>query len=171
MSSCMHPQVVGPSMHPNVVSPCCESPLCRANQEHVRQSRLDCGLGFQVTAPQSFKVVPSSLGSGEQAQSAQRARRTMRAPAGMTHRLRAHRICVQHPQVMSPACTIGRANSEHIRQSRPDSGLGFQAKVPQSFKVVPSSLGSGKHAQSASRARHTTHAPAGNTHRLCAHRL
>jgi len=31
----------------------------------------------------------------------------------------------------------------HIRQSRPDSGLGFQAKVLENFQVVPSSLGSG----------------------------
>ena len=30
-----------------------------------------------------------------------------------------------------------------IRQSRPDSGLGFQAKVPKTFYLVPSSLGSG----------------------------
>ena len=32
---------------------------------------------------------------------------------------------------------------EHIRQSRPDSGPGFQAKVLKPFKGVPSSLGSG----------------------------
>ena len=31
----------------------------------------------------------------------------------------------------------------HIRQSRPGSGLGFQAKVHKAFKVVPFSLGSG----------------------------
>ena len=36
-----------------------------------------------------------------------------------------------------------RANMEHIRQSRPDSGLGFQVKVRKTFQVVPSSLGSG----------------------------
>ena len=29
----------------------------------------------------------------------------------------------------------------HVRQSRPDSGLGFQVKVPKTFQVVPSSLG------------------------------
>ena len=29
----------------------------------------------------------------------------------------------------------------HIRQSRPDSGLGFQVKVFKPFSVVPSSLG------------------------------
>jgi hypothetical protein len=33
------------------------------------------------------------------------------------------------------------ANLAHIRQSRPDSGLGFQVKVLQTFQVVPSSLG------------------------------
>jgi len=32
----------------------------------------------------------------------------------------------------------------HVRQSRPDSGLGFQAKVRKTFEVVPSSLGSGE---------------------------
>ena len=31
----------------------------------------------------------------------------------------------------------------HIRQSRPDSGLGFQVKVVHTIPVVPSSLGSG----------------------------
>ena len=28
----------------------------------------------------------------------------------------------------------------HIRQSRPDSGLGFQVKAPKIFQAVPSSL-------------------------------
>ena len=32
----------------------------------------------------------------------------------------------------------------HIRQCRPDSGLGFQVKVFKIFEVVPSSLGSGR---------------------------
>jgi len=31
----------------------------------------------------------------------------------------------------------------HIRQSMPDSVLGFQVKVRKTFKVVPSLLGSG----------------------------
>ena len=35
-----------------------------------------------------------------------------------------------------------RANSAQIRQSRPDSGLGFQGKALETFLVVPSSLGS-----------------------------
>ena len=35
------------------------------------------------------------------------------------------------------------ANSAHIRQSRPDSGLGFQVEVFDVFQVVRSSLGSG----------------------------
>ena len=34
-----------------------------------------------------------------------------------------------------------RANMAHIRQSRPDSGLGLQIKVRKTFKGVPSSLG------------------------------
>ena len=36
-----------------------------------------------------------------------------------------------------------RANVAHVRQSRPDSGLGFQAIVLKTLSVVPSSLGSG----------------------------
>ena len=36
-----------------------------------------------------------------------------------------------------------RANMAHIRQSMPDSGLGFQVKVRITFQVIPSSLGSG----------------------------
>jgi len=36
-----------------------------------------------------------------------------------------------------------RANSAHIRQSRPESGLGFQVSVVETFQVVPSSLGGG----------------------------
>jgi len=32
----------------------------------------------------------------------------------------------------------------HIRQSRPDFGLGFKAKVVKPLEVVPSSLGSGR---------------------------
>ena len=31
-----------------------------------------------------------------------------------------------------------RANTAHIRQSRPDFGLGFQVKVVKTFEVVPS---------------------------------
>jgi len=34
-----------------------------------------------------------------------------------------------------------RANMAHIRQSRPDSGPGFQVTVLKTFRVVPSSLG------------------------------
>ena len=36
-----------------------------------------------------------------------------------------------------------RANVAHVRQSRPDSGRGFQAKVVETVNAVPSSLGSG----------------------------
>ena len=38
-----------------------------------------------------------------------------------------------------------RANVAHMSQSRPDSGLGFQVKVLQTFSVVHSPLGSGSH--------------------------
>ena len=36
-----------------------------------------------------------------------------------------------------------RANVAPIRQSRPDSGLGFQVRVLETISVVPSSLGNG----------------------------
>ena len=36
-----------------------------------------------------------------------------------------------------------RANLVHIRQSRPDSGLGFQVTVLKMFKVVPSARDAG----------------------------
>ena len=36
------------------------------------------------------------------------------------------------------------ANMAHSRQSKPDPGLGFQAKVLETFPGVPSSLGSGQ---------------------------
>jgi len=42
-------------------------------------------------------------------------------------------------QVVNPC----QGNSAHIRQSRPDYGLGFQAKVLEMVQGVPSSLGSG----------------------------
>ena len=37
---------------------------CRANMAHVRQSRPESSLGFQVTVLKPCEVVPSSLGSG-----------------------------------------------------------------------------------------------------------
>jgi hypothetical protein len=41
-----------------------------------------------------------------------------------------------------------RANIAHTRQSRPDSGLGFQVKFFEMFQGVSSSLGSGARYQS-----------------------
>jgi len=41
---------------------------------------------------------------------------------------------------MRPHC---RGNSAYIRQSRPDSGRGFQAKALKPYEDVPSSLGNG----------------------------
>jgi len=37
-------------------------------------------------------------------------------------------------------CSRCRANMAHVRQSRPDSGLVFQANALTTFQVVPSSL-------------------------------
>ena len=39
-----------------------------------------------------------------------------------------------------PRC---RAHSAHVRQSRPDSCLGFHVKVLKTFNLVPSSIGRG----------------------------
>jgi len=36
----------------------------RANMAHERQSRPDCGLGFEATVLKTFQGVPSSLGIG-----------------------------------------------------------------------------------------------------------
>ena len=41
------------------------------------------------------------------------------------------------------ADVAGRANVAHVRQSRPDIGLGFEAKDVGTFKAVPSFLGRG----------------------------
>jgi len=40
------------------------------------------------------------------------------------------------------SCVRCRANMAHMRQSRPDSGLGFQVKVLETFELASSSLGS-----------------------------
>jgi len=45
----------------------------------------------------------------------------------------------EHPAMHPPPS----ANMAHIRQSRPDSGRGFQSKVLETFRVVPSLLRSG----------------------------
>jgi len=42
---------------------------------------------------------------------------------------------------VSPNFNFG--NTAHIRQSRPDYGLGFQVKFLKTFQVFPSSLGNG----------------------------
>ena len=46
----------------------------------------------------------------------------------------------------APLVFPNRANVAHVRQPRPDSGHGFQVQVLNSFKVAPSSLGSGQEA-------------------------
>jgi len=53
-------------------------------------------------------------------------------------------ICLQRspPRVAIQGCCC-RANMAHVRQSRPEYGLGFQVKVLKPFYIVPSSLGSG----------------------------
>ena len=48
--------------------------------------------------------------------------------------------CKQSQAIARGVGSRGRANSAHIRQSRPDSGLAFQVKVLKPFKNVPSLL-------------------------------
>ena len=44
------------------------------------------------------------------------------------------RVCLEQPCLRILLSAFGfRANLEHIRQSRPDSGHGFQAKVLKTF--------------------------------------
>jgi len=45
------------------------------------------------------------------------------------------------PGLVNGHASLVDANIAHTRQSRPDSGLGFQVKRLEIFKVVPSSLG------------------------------
>ena len=47
------------------------------------------------------------------------------------------------PHILELRAYRFRANMAHIRQSRPDSCLGFQVKALDTFQGVPSSLGSG----------------------------
>ena len=51
-------------------------------------------------------------------------------------------MCVRSMKPQPP--TRCRANVAHVRQSRPDSGLGFQVKVLNTLQGVPFSLGSGQ---------------------------
>jgi len=48
------------------------------------------------------------------------------------------------------------ANVAHIRQSRPYSGLGFEANVLKQFSVVPSPLASGGRGGSRAKREHLT---------------
>jgi len=41
----------------------------------------------------------------------------------------------------APHLSLHRANTAHIRQSRPDCGPDFQMKVLKPFHAVPSSIG------------------------------
>ena len=83
---------------------------CRANMAHIRQSRPDSGLGFQV----NFLTIGKA--ALEHALSAARAYAAAEALAAD----RSH-----HPH----RC---RANLAHMRKSRPDSGLGFQVH----FRII-----------------------------------
>ena len=98
---------------------------CRANLAHVRQSRTDSGIGFQVKVFQMFQVLPSRfLGKS--------------TFAGIV-------FCSGVPSssrhVPSFRC---RANMAQIRQSRPDSGLGSRVKGLDTFHVAPPLLGGGR---------------------------
>ena len=48
---------------PPRLTPCTFATRCLANMAHIRQSRPDYGLGFQVKGLATFEMVPSWLGS------------------------------------------------------------------------------------------------------------
>ena len=116
---------------------------------YIRQSRPGSGLGFHVEVPKTFQVVPPSLGNREKLITCLRLGAGGRGEIGRgegqgdvqelpqgTYKpvtARFWHISDSHAQIMA-----------QIRQSRPDSGLGFQVKVLETFQDVPSSLGNGE---------------------------
>ena len=82
---------------------------------HIRQSRPDSGIGFQVKVLEMIQCVPVWIGSGED--------------------FSPYLEFLKSPAVDRILHTIGR--------SRPDSGLGFHVKVLKTILSVPSWLGSG----------------------------
>ena len=88
------------------------NPRCRANAAHVRQSRPDSGLGFQVDALKTFQVVPFSL-------------RSVQVPPTIWCRPR-----------RTPRC---RVNMAHIAQSRPDCTVKatFWPWLSKPFELFP----------------------------------
>ena len=51
------------SLYTQILDAATTSHRCRANMAHLRQSRPESGLGFQVNVLKTFQAVPSSLGS------------------------------------------------------------------------------------------------------------
>ena len=94
---------------------------CRVNSTRIKQSRLDSDLGlshFSCEGPDT--LVRVSLLARQQT------------------------LASELTQVVRPPLEDVPVKSEHVIQSRPYSGLGFQVKVRTPFKVVPSSLESGR---------------------------
>ena len=109
-----------------------------SNMAHVRQSRPDSGRGFQLKDLQIFSVVRYSLGRGPPHAETASPNRTV----PMQNR--------QHTQPWGQPLRQS-SNMAHGRQSRPDSGRGFQLKDLQIFSFVRYSLGRGPpHAETAS---------------------
>ena len=73
-------------------------------------------------------------------------RRTVASASGTPVTVSAStRYChTPHPTVYTPRRAEGRCrtNVAHTRESRPDSGLGFQVKSARTFENFPTSLGS-----------------------------
>ena len=99
---------------------------------HTRQT----GLGVQVKVRETFQVVNSSLGGGGLSGFSF----TFRV-SGFRSRISGFESRVSGAGLVGSTRRKFSAISAHIRQSRPDSGPGFQVKV---LKVVPSSLGRGR---------------------------
>ena len=101
---------------------------------HIRQSRPDSGLDIQVKVLKTLQSVPSSLGNGMR--SGPRAAPPVSRLVTSEH----PRITVQTRQRWGendPGATTVSIDMAHTRQSRPDSGLGFQGKSLKHSQVFP----------------------------------
>ena len=84
------------------------------------------------------KLLPRYAQSGDAPETTQPWRNCVRAVTAV-----ADSVLIPHGSTRS-GDVLSSANMAHVRQSRPDPGLGFQVKVVSTFEVVPSSLGSGR---------------------------
>ena len=116
------------------------TPRCRANLAHIRQSRPDSGLGFQVKFLTTFYGVPSSLESGCWVRNVQRFR------GGLV--FKAHRL-VYHSTLgwrvikkkKMRACPRGRLRGKGQGSVFRIQGLGLRVYMGTSLKRKRTPLG------------------------------